>query len=176
MGGWLKIRAIASIAAGLIVAWTGGRLSPLYGAAEIQPIAGIRCDRNEHSKYHIHAHLDIFIDGKPYAVPEGVGIVGRACLYWLHTHDRSGIIHVEAPQARYFTLDQFFLIWNATAEGAPSVNQKPKVFVNGKKVNGGLTQVEIADLLQIAVVYGKEPTKIPSFYDFPATYRKNQLP
>jgi hypothetical protein len=48
--------------------------------------------------------------------------------------------------------------------------------MNGKKVNGGLTEVGIADLSQIAVVYGKEPTKILSSYDFPATYRKNQLP
>lgn len=163
--------ALVGIAPGLILTCAAGAISPLRGAQEAQPIAGIRCDRSEHSNYHIHAHVDIFIDGKPYPIPEAVGIVGRSCLYWLHTHDRSGIIHVEAPQARYFTLDQFFLVWNATAQTAPAVKQTPKIFVNGKRVSGGLAQVEMVDLTQIAVIYGKEPPKIPSSYDFPATYK-----
>ncbi|MBI2871246.1 MAG: hypothetical protein HYY14_05995 [Candidatus Omnitrophica bacterium] len=163
--------ALAGIAPGLIFTFAASAISPLRGAQQAPPIAGIRCDRDEHLKYHIHAHLDIFTDGKPHPVPEGVGIVGRSCLYWLHTHDRSGIIHVEAPQARHFTLDQFFLVWNATAQTAPAVKQTPKIFVNGKRISGGLVQVEMADLAQIAVIYGKEPPKIPSSYDFPDTYK-----
>jgi hypothetical protein len=167
-----RIGTIAVIAAGLVVFYLAGQVLSAYGAADGQPIAGIPCDREEGTAFHVHAHLNVFVDGKPYPVPEGVGIVGRMCLYWLHTHDQSGIVHVEAPQRRIFTLDQFFDIWKATAKGAPPVKQKPKIFVNGKRVNGGLDQVEIADLAEIAVVYGKDPPKIPSSFDFPATYRK----
>jgi hypothetical protein len=43
-------------------------------------------------------------------VPSQIGIPGN-CFYWLHTHDESGIIHIEAPAHREFTLGQFFDIW-----------------------------------------------------------------
>lgn len=173
LSGELAKIGVASIAAGVVIGCLAVRISPAYSAEEIQPVAGIPCDREEGTAFHVHAHLDVFVDGKPYPVPEAVGIVGRTCLYWLHTHDPSGIIHVEAPQRRIFTLDQFFDIWKATAKGAPPVKQNPKIFVNGKRVNGGLDQVEIADLAEIAVVYGKDPPKITPSFDFPATYRKS---
>jgi len=34
------------------------------------------------------------------------------CLYWLHTHVADGIIHIETPGERSFTLGEFFDIWN----------------------------------------------------------------
>jgi hypothetical protein len=46
-----------------------------------------------------------------YLVPAGIGIKPPDCIYWLHTHDISGIIHVESPDNRTFTLGQFFDIW-----------------------------------------------------------------
>lgn len=60
-------------------------------------VDGIRCDTMEFTMFHIHAHLDIFVDGTPFTVPSQIGIdpEGR-CLYWLHTHDDSGIIHIES--------------------------------------------------------------------------------
>jgi hypothetical protein len=165
----------AMAAIGLIVACAVGPTALSYGAAaDGKPIAGIQCERQEYGNFHIHAHLDVFVDGKPHPVPESIGIIDRTCLYWLHTHDPSGIIHVEAPQRRIFTLDQFFDIWQATAPGAPPVKQKPAIFVNGKKVSGGLDQVELTDFAEIAVVYGKAPAKIPSSFDFPGTYKKDQ--
>ena len=165
---------VASIVAGAVIGCLASRISPVHSAETIQSIAGIPCDREEGTAFHVHAHLDVFVDGKPYPVPQGVGIVGRTCLYWLHTHDPSGIIHVEAPQRRIFTLDQFFDIWRATAPAAPPVKQKPAIFLNGKKVSGGLDQVELIDFAEIAVVYGKAPAKIPSSFDFPGTYKKDQ--
>jgi hypothetical protein len=162
----LKIGAIASIATGLVLVSLVIRISPAYGAADGQPIAGIRCERQEYGNFHIHAHLDIFIDGKPHAVPESIGIINRTCLYWMHTHDPSGIIHIEAPETRAFTLAQFFEIWKSTAKGVPATKEAPKIYVNGKKVNGRLEQIEIAPLAEIALVYGKEPAAVPSSYDF----------
>ncbi|MGH9965245.1 MAG: hypothetical protein ACRD5E_10515, partial [Nitrososphaeraceae archaeon] len=68
-------------------------------------VDGIRCDTMEFTMFHIHAHLDIFVDDKPFKVPSQIGIdpEGR-CLYWLHTHDDSGIIHIESPVERQFTI------------------------------------------------------------------------
>jgi hypothetical protein len=59
--------------------------------------------------FHIHTHLDIFINGNHYTVPSQIGIKpDDRCLYWLHTHDDNGVIHIEAPEKRDFTLGKFF--------------------------------------------------------------------
>jgi hypothetical protein len=33
------------------------------------------------------------------------------CFYWLHTHAADGIIHIESPVQRTYTLGNFFDIW-----------------------------------------------------------------
>ncbi len=61
---------------------------------------------------HIHQHLDIFVNGKPVTVPAGIGInMDARFISQLHTHDMSGVIHVESDQVRDFTLGQFFDVW-----------------------------------------------------------------
>jgi hypothetical protein len=163
-----EIGTVALAAMVLIIAFGAGRVSPAYGAVDGKPIAGIQCEHEEYGDFHIHAHLDIFIDGKPYQVPAFVGIVqAEKCLYWMHTHDATGLIHIEAPRTRAFTLGQFFDIWKATARGVPAMKEAPKIFVNGKRVNERLDKLEIPPLAEIVVVYGKEPAAVPSSYEFP---------
>lgn len=94
---------------------------------------------------HFHAHLDVYIDGKTVNVPAGIGFEdltqgqtgGRSPV---HTHDTSGIIHVEAetPGER-FTLAQFLREWGVLAEsgtigGHPAGERS--VFVNGTRSEG----------------------------------------
>ena len=68
----------------------------------------------EQLAYHVHAHLQVFVDGQPRVLPAGIGIpqpvsqqtpegpfVGSGrCFYWMHTHTTDGIIHIESPTAR----------------------------------------------------------------------------
>jgi len=76
------------------------------------PIDGIHCDREEGAAEHIHAFLALFDRGRRVTVPAGIGIPqGAGCLYWLHTHNTDGFIHIESPVRRSFTLGQFFDIW-----------------------------------------------------------------
>ena len=52
-------------------------------------------------------------------VPQYIGFapnLAGGCLYWIHTHDASGIIHIEAPdinppQGGPYTLGMLFDIW-----------------------------------------------------------------
>ena len=53
------------------------------------------------------------------AIPASIGIRalpgGRACLEPVHTHDASGIVHIESASAtQAYTLANFFMIWRAT--------------------------------------------------------------
>ena len=145
-----------------------GRIPSAWAAADGKPIAGIQCEREEYGDFHIHAHVDVFVDGKPASVPAMIGILeAQRCLYWMHTHDPTGIVHIEAPKKRAFTLAQLFELWKATAGGAPQRKDAPKLFVDGKRVDKRLDQVELEDHMEIAVVYGKEPASIPASYSFP---------
>ena len=51
------------------------------------------------------------IDNQLYPIPADIGIIPEKCIYWLHTHDNSGIMHIESPTKRNFTLGQFLQIW-----------------------------------------------------------------
>jgi hypothetical protein len=137
-------------------------------------VDGIRCDTMEFTMFHIHAHLDIFIDGKPFKVPSQIGIdpEGR-CLYWLHTHDDSGIIHIESPVERQFTIGNFIDIWNRTFNNTQLFDTNPTIalsmFVNGVKVptDTDLRNVNINAHDEIALVFGPiQADKIPTRYEF----------
>jgi hypothetical protein len=67
---------------------------------------------NEDVTYHVHAFLEIYDRGKSVTVPENTGIVNNSCVYWLHTHDTSGEIHIEEPRKTRLTLGNFFDIWH----------------------------------------------------------------
>ena len=95
--------------------------------------------------------------------------------YWLHTHDDSGIIHIESPATRNFTLGQFFDIWNKKFANTQildnMVNSKNtlSVYVNGSKVNPTVNyrDIKLSGHDEIAIVYGTPPPNtIRSKYGF----------
>lgn len=73
---------------------------------------GIECDIVEHLTFHTHTNITMIVDEKQQKIPAGIGIIPAKCIYWLHTHDDSGLIHIESPINQSFTLGQFFNIWN----------------------------------------------------------------
>jgi hypothetical protein len=76
--------------------------------------AGIPCDQLEHSQTHYHAALQILYLGNPVSIPTDVGRL-TTCFYWLHMHPESpGVIHIESPKNRTFTLGEFFKVWAAS--------------------------------------------------------------
>ncbi len=137
-------------------------------------IGGIQCSSFEQLVFHIHSHLDIFISGKPFTIPAQIGIIPGKCFYWLHTHDESGVIHIESPVSRNYTLGQFFDIWNQKFnntrlfDNAANGNNTLTVYVNGSKVPSGTNyrDIKLSAHDEIAIVYGTPPGTIPSRYIF----------
>ncbi len=136
-------------------------VDPTYAAVD-----GIPCETQEYSTFHIHAHLDVFVNGQHVTVPKYVGIMDNSCLYWLHTHDDSGIMHIESTQQQNFTLSQFIDMWRATNTGVPP-NDEPIIFINGQEVSTKLADTELNAHDEVTIVYGQTPPNIPSFYQFP---------
>ena len=131
----------------------------------------------EGQRLHIHQHLDIVVRGKGYAVPAGIGIdANERFIAPLHTHDFSGIMHVESPVVRKFTLGEWFDVWglrfNAKCLGGYCAkgNEQVWVYVNGKRWLGNPRAIALKEHQEIVVAYGTYnsiPKPIPWFYPFP---------
>jgi len=138
---------------------------------------GLPALSQEGTALHTHQHLDIYVHGKPVAIPAGIGIneiVGF--ISPIHVHDTTGIIHVESPTIQKFTLGQYFDIWGvrltASSIGgyANDASSTLLVYVNGKKFIGDPRDVELTAHEEIAMTFGspQESPKIPTSYSFPA--------
>jgi len=153
--------------------------------------AGLTPDVKEHVDYHVHAHLDVFVNGAPVVIPGGVGIeitdpavhkfgesgyggipatgCEQACISPLHTHDTDGVIHVEAPAKAIFTLGQFFKELGVRLDAA-CVDQycapgtPVVVYVDGQPQTGNPADIEFRDLQEIAIVIGTPPAVIPKSF------------
>ena len=62
--------------------------------------------------YHVHAQLNVYINGKQTTVPANLGIdpQGRF-ISPIHTHDTSGVVHMESTKYYPFTLGEFINVW-----------------------------------------------------------------
>ena len=120
---------------------------------------------------HIHQHLDIFVNGKHETVPALIGIYDGQFLTQLHTHDKSGIMHVESPTKRTFDLGEFFGVWGVRLTnrcvGGYCKPQTPwRTYVNGAPYAGDPSKLVLIKHQEIAIVVGKPPKKIPTGYQF----------
>ena len=124
--------------------------------------------------FHIHQHLDVFINGKKTPVPANIGIDDGSFITELHTHDNAGIIHVESAETKPYTLGMFMGVWGVRFSpkcigGYCATPTKPlHVYLDGKLYTGNPNDLILKNHQVIAIVYGKPPAKIPSTYDFKA--------
>jgi hypothetical protein len=117
--------------------------------------------------YHIHQHLDVYVNGKPITVPALIGINDSAYLTELHTHDSSGIIHVESESAdKHYTLGTLFAEWGIYL-GRKCVGaycQGYTWYLNGKKQTGHPWNLVLQPHQVITIAIGKPPKHIRSTY------------
>ena len=144
----------------------------VYGGGQGSPVDGIKCEVTEQVIFHIHPHLDIFDRGTQIQIPKYVGMVpganGGGCLYWVHTHDGSGIIHIEAPELATYTLGNFFHIWgeSLSRNAVGTLSGPVTAFVNGSKYDGNLADIPFTAHTQVTLEVGT-PVVPPRNYTFP---------
>lgn len=141
-----------------------------------QALDGICCGAMEYATLHVHTHLAIFYNGKQMRVPQFIGFapnLAGGCLYWIHTHDPSGIIHVEAPdisppQGGPYTLGMFFDIWGQplTRDTVAGLTGPVTAYVNGERYDGDLRAIPLRAHQQIVLEVGT-PIVPPPNYAFP---------
>lgn len=154
-------------------------------AATGQTVDGVQCNTGEQTLFHVHTHLTIFVDGSAHQVPYGIGIApprqlqqsaqgpfvaGGSCFYWLHTHAADGIIHIESPVQRTFTLGDFFAIWGQPLGPNQAGPAKGKVtaFYNGALYRGNPRDIPLGRYTQIQLDVGS-PLIAPEHISFAGT-------
>jgi len=157
--------------------------------------AGLMPETREFVNFHVHAHLDVFVNGEPVAVPAAIGIeiddpavkrfeatdgstgyggisppCAKPCISPLHTHFTDGVLHTEAKKNRPNTLGEFFVEWDvrldARCVGGYCKPSAPIAFyVDGDSYTGDPREIVLTDKKEIAIVIGTPPDEIPT--DFP---------
>ncbi|UOF89627.1 hypothetical protein LSG31_17325 [Fodinisporobacter ferrooxydans] len=144
-----------------------------------QVIDEIPPSQMEETNYHVHAHVSLFVNGKQIMIPKGIGIMkpwvvennfirhGNS-LYWLHTHDSSGIIHIESPVETKFTLGNFFDIWGKplNSDNIAGFQGPVHVYVNTVPFSGDPRNIVLKSHEEITLEVGT-PVVAPPVYSFP---------
>jgi hypothetical protein len=139
--------------------------------------AGLPMLGHEELAVHYHAHLDILVDGQRVTVPALIGIdERRQQISPLHTHDTSGVIHIESATNAPFTLGQLFAEWGqplSRSQVGPLRIGGDRVFRlyrNGQEVSGDAGTLVFRPHLEIALWVGAKSAtpQVPASYSFPA--------
>lgn len=146
------------------------------------PVDGISCDPTMSNNYHIHIFLGVYNNGTLMAVPPGTGMVNPQppdptgfvnfanCFYHLHTHDSSGIVHVEDTNPNnvpnttsIFTLKTYLDIWGVTADANHFGPFKGpvRVFTSGQVYRGNMNNGVVS--ASTLTFYGNDPTNVPLY-------------
>jgi hypothetical protein len=155
--------------AALIVAVVVGACGPNASATPTPPPAtNVPCGPSEVLSRHEHAHLTIVVRGQLGPVPANIGISATQ-ICWLHTHDPSGIIHIEAGDNRTFTLADFFGVWRQPigqrfidAERAGS-GESVQATVNQQPYSGSPETIVLKDHQDIVLELGPPFLQIPAY-------------
>jgi hypothetical protein len=148
----------------------GRPLASNSSSATGSTVDGIQCNAGEKLVYHVHTHLTVYVNGAPRQIPYGIGIASPqveqtgqgpfvakgTCFYWLHTHAADGIIHVESPSRRTYTLGNFFDIWHQPLgpNQVGPVKGKVTAFYNGQVYKDNPRNIPLGDHVQIQLDVG----------------------
>lgn len=140
--------------------------------------AGLPMLGAEGSAQHIHAHLDVFVNGTAVQVPADIGVdEAHQQISPLHSHDTTGVIHIESPDPHAtYTLGQFFAEWQVPLSadrigGLPvDVTHHLRVYINGQLQTGDPAGIVLKAHDEIAIVYGTDAQSVtvPKSYAWPA--------
>lgn len=139
----------------------------------------VSCLSSMAENYHVHAFLGFYNSGHAVALSDGIGMAepqgdgdyavngttihnwenyATQCFYEMHTHDASGVIHIEAPSPNcggatqntvpcdmsIFTLGDFLAVWGVQimptgiySNGAPIMSGSVQIYTSGPVARGG---------------------------------------
>jgi len=170
MSGRLNILALAVLVLGASCVGAATPSATVVPASASRPAAGaVPCGPTEVLVLHHHTHLTLVIRGVVHDVPALIGINSRS-ICWLHTHDATGVIHIEAADARPLTLGDFFSLWGMSLGPTTLIGQSAgpgeavQATVNSIAVSGDSRAIVLNDMDDIVVQLGPPYGAIPPYF------------
>lgn len=78
--------------------------------------------------YHSHPNLVVTINGQGVVIPV---TFDSSCPQPIHTHDSSGVLHIESDQNQNYTLGDWFLLWGHWAkDNTQTIFNSTQIFNN----------------------------------------------
>ena len=136
------------------------------------PVDSIFCDQLEQTAVHYHALVYIYINGQQVQIPQGVGIASDgSCYYWMHTHDNTGVVHMEAPSGRDFTLGNFLNIWSTKFAQLGYRNELSSadgwtVYIGSQKYNGDFHNIVLKSHMVVTLAYNSPGVKPNTIFNW----------
>ena len=153
--------------------WGPGSSSPLH--ARLARL-GLPILTEEQLETHIHAHLDVYVHGVHVPVPPLVGIdVVDRFLTVLHTHDASGVVHIESASSVPYVLGMFFGVWGVRLDArcigryCGDSAARLRAFVGGRAYHGDPSAIILREREEIVLTYGTKaqlPDPVPVRFAF----------
>ncbi|SAK98647.1 hypothetical protein AWB77_05873 [Caballeronia fortuita] len=131
-------------------------------------VDGLICAAGMAETFHVHSHVAIFKDGQWLAFPKNVGILPQ-CNYETHTHDNTGIVHIETPNIKNFTLGQVFDIWGQplSSTNVAGITGNIVVYINDngdvRRYTGDPRNIPLTSLRDITFQIGTPLTTLPTY-------------
>jgi hypothetical protein len=155
---------------------TGPFLAAAATTALGKIVDGIQCQTIQQLADRAYVHLQVYVRGQSRALPGGIGMVDPAaavtsrgilftpqtCYYWLHTRAADGVVQVESPRDRVFTLGDFFKVWNEPLNRGRVAADRGKItaIVDGRRWRGNPGQIRLTEHESIELAVGRP---VPAF-------------
>lgn len=122
---------------------------------------------------HYHAAVQLVINGAVYGAPPNLGLIDAGRALAVHTHDRTGLIHLHLPPARRFTLGELLELWGiplredgigpwsfSNGWQAALYDRERKVELSGKVVLGNFSDYVLELASPGAPLTGRRPVPL----------------
>lgn len=117
--------------------------------------------------YHTHTMLSFYKDGVRLGLPTSIGR-NNSCNYGIHTHDDSGVVHVETEAPVTYTMGQFFAEWGQplSATSIAGLDKPSFYIIDNEKItpfSGDPATIVLSAHREILIVTGTPPTTVPRY-------------
>jgi hypothetical protein len=150
---------------------TGPFLAPATTTRLGAIVRGIQCQPLAQLAYTAYAHLQVYVDGRARALPGAIGLVDEnpiptdhglfygafTCMYWVHTRAADGLVEVQSPTPRHFSLGDLFAVWNQplTRSRVAGAHGRVTAYVNGRRWKGSPETIPLVEHEAIQLAVGR---------------------
>ena len=159
-GFWFTLVVLIFTALAVFAVFKSQTLSESAALNKTSRQVALSCTTDYETQFHIHPELAIVINGVRQTIPAEIGIQ-PTCMNAIHTHDDTGVIHIESPAKKDFAIGDFFAVWGKTFNKSQILDKIADdtsvitITVNGKAVDT-YERTIMNDKDQIVITYAKK--------------------